>query len=139
MILDIIKSSISYIALFFFVSFLSLVCTQFIGGLEDFSRTFFYARIVLVATTLLLTIRLIHKAITSPFSEKIKKYLIQFLSLVLLFWGGDLGFMFIARSFGTSSPLADQNWTRRYWKPINSYGYRAKPINSEETKAKKIF
>jgi len=90
-----------------------------------------------VATTLLLTIRLIHKAITSPFPEKIKKYVILLLSLVLLFWGGDLGFMFIARSFGTSSPLADQNWTRRYWKPINSYGYRAKPINSEETKDKK--
>lgn len=137
MVLDIIKNSFLYIAFFLFTGCLSFVCTQFIGAPEDFSRTFFYSRVLLVVITLLLTVKLIHKVITSSFSEKAKNYLIIILSLVLLFWGGDLGFMFVARSFGASYPLADQNWMRRYWKPLNSYGYRAMPINFEEAKRKK--
>jgi len=36
----------------------------------------------------------------------------------------EIFFMFLPRSSGFGSNLASQLWYKRYWKPLNSYGYR---------------
>jgi len=110
-----------------------LFSTASVGNLKDFSQTAFYVRIGFSLISLLLVFKLIHLLVISTTPDRLKSYLTLLLSLLLLFFGGDLGFMFIARSFGTNYPLADQNWMRKYWNPINSYGYRASPIKEEES------
>ena len=116
--------------------FLTLFSTASVGNIKDFSQTAFYVRIAFSLISLLLAFKLILLLAISPTPDRVKKYLSLLLSLLLLFFGGDLGFMFVARSFGTSYPLADQNWMRKYWNPINSYGYRANPIKVEDSKLK---
>jgi len=102
-----------------------------IGDAYSFNQFFFGLRLFLGITTVMLSIKIAHLVIISQIAERTKKCLILLTSLALIFWIADVAFMFVSRSFSTSYPLADQNWTREYWNPINSLGYRAAEIDKK--------
>ena len=102
-----------------------------IGDAHAFNHFFFGLRLFLGIITAMLSIVLTHLVIISPVGETAKKYLILLVTLCLIFWVAEVTFMFVSRSFSSSYPLADQNWTRKYWQPINSLGYRAAEIDKK--------
>jgi hypothetical protein len=72
--------------------------------------------------------------------EKIKNIALTIYTLFLIFFVFEEIFMFVAQTHGVGYTLAHVNWTRRYWKPINSLGYRDKDFSTEDIlKKKKIF
>jgi hypothetical protein len=70
------------------------------------------------------------------FDTKTPKAFVNFgivvFSLLVVFIVLEAAFMFIPRSHGSHYSLAAKLWLAKYWKPINSYGFRDKePRNSK--------
>ena len=108
----------------------SLYLTRFIGGAYDFSVYVFTLKIIGCLITVFWLFKLFHVIIIKTSSSKVKQWSLLLISLAILLALTEIGFMFVARTFATSYPLADQNWERRYWNPINKLGYRAPNIDS---------
>jgi hypothetical protein len=55
-------------------------------------------------------------------------------TLIFLFIFLETAFMFVPRSHGIGYTYSSKLWTQRYWKPVNSYGFRDKePKNKDST------
>jgi len=80
--------------------------------------------------TVVLLLKVLHLVIIASITTKVKSWSLSLLSIAVSFTLFDAGFMFVSRSFGTGYPLADQNWVRKHWNPINKQGYRAPELNA---------
>ena len=128
---------IIYTALFLVFGFFVLYTTQHIGGPGSFSPPVFYARLCLCILCIAVLLKLLHAAIKINFTERVKKYGIIAIAMLFFLLLTEMIFMFVSRSFGTPYPLADQNWARHYWHPINTLGYRDYEVTSEKSGGQK--
>ena len=51
----------------------------------------------------------------------------------------ETAFMFIPKSNGLTFTLGYQLWFKKYWKPVNQFGFRDNEIDPAMLKKKKIF
>ncbi|MFH1319495.1 MAG: SGNH/GDSL hydrolase family protein [Bacteroidota bacterium] len=125
-----------YITILIILTIIILYSTRLIGDPCNFSKSIYYLRVLLIIITFPVLLKIVHLIIKSGLKDRYKRYLLTVSSIVMLFLLFEAIFMFVSRSFGTSYPLADQNWVRKYWKPINSFGYRDAEVDVKLAKSK---
>lgn len=135
MTLKIIYRGLLLFTLFLTISFLPRVVFDYDPTLINQSMFFTFVRILLIFVLIIELTRLFYhyvvKGSIPGWSKNVLSFVYVLLFFFLLFEGV---FMFIAKSHFAGLPLCSKIWFYRYWKPINSFGFRDKPIDPEKNK-----
>ena len=115
---------------------LIFVFTLALGLILPFSpfyvRTLCIIPLIFISSTLLLTL-----FIKSNCREYIKNTVLLVYSIVFLFYLLEMIFMFVPQSHGVGKSRAGVLWTEKYWKPLNSLGYRDIEVSEHQLANKK--
>ncbi|HYM09455.1 MAG TPA: SGNH/GDSL hydrolase family protein [Bryobacterales bacterium] len=99
---------------------------------------FWSVRLALLGSSFLLASAALYFAVirNSPQTGFFRKTLVVLYSLYLCFVVLETALMFIPRSQTVLYSLAGETWLEYYWKPINQYGYRDRPVDLNELQSK---
>ena len=93
-----------------------------------------YLRIILILYLIFQLCYLMLKVSKSAVSNVVKNFFLFFVSLVTIISFVEILFMFVATSHGSGNAYSGKIWMKRYWSPINSWGYRdQEPKNKKNT------
>ena len=93
-----------------------------------------YLRIIFIFYLIFQLCYLMLQVSKSAVSNVVKNFFLFFVSLVTILSFVEIVFMFVATSHGSGNAYSGKIWMKRYWSPINSWGYRdQEPKNKKNT------
>lgn len=101
-------------------------------GITKFSYGVHIFLILLLIAELLIIVK--HLLKNTKLKETVKSLSISALMITCLLLVFEIGFMFVPRSHAVAGTHAALLWTKMYWKPINSLGYRDREFPTKKTK-----
>jgi len=119
------------LTLFLTISFLPRLIFDYDPTLIRQTQLFTIVRVLLIFIFICeITALFYYFVVKSQLNGFIKNLISIVYSLLFIFFLLEAVFMFVPRSHFAGIPLCAKVWFYRYWKPINEYGYRDKPVSS---------